>query len=425
MNLQYLFETIYQKNIWNNPESVSGAGSTIQATQSLRQTLRDFIIQNNIKSIFDAGCGDFNWMKEVTKDLDITYIGVDIVSELVALNNRKYSNDKIHFYWGSIDEYEIPKVDLIICRDVLVHLPFLIGKKILDRFVNSKSLYLLSTTFPSFSNNIDTSIDDVNSWRKINLCLPPYSLSDPFMVCEETIVIDDDTKHKRYAIWSLSNPKINFNKPEISVLINIKNRSKINFEGEERILFPNCIKSITDSIRRVNFQNKVEVIIMDWYSDDMPLEEWIYDVTQGIDLKIQKQMGAFNRGGGKNLLAIMAEGDKLCFIDSDMLVPPELFVMCDAFLKGEVGIIFPTCRYVERNGNICAFNPFGFGNMYLTKEIYNQIGGFEEDKTWGYEDIKFKQKADALGIKYKQIDVEGFLHQWHPNNTKWKDQYCG
>ena len=54
---------IYKK--WGAGESVSGNGSSLEYTTSLRSQLGKFFEKFSIESIFDAPCGDFNWMKSV------------------------------------------------------------------------------------------------------------------------------------------------------------------------------------------------------------------------------------------------------------------------------------------------------------------------------------------------------------------------
>jgi len=58
--------------------------------------------QFEIKSIFDAPCGDFNWMKEIILVNDIRYHGVDIVSNIIDSNIRKYSSQRINFSQGDL-----------------------------------------------------------------------------------------------------------------------------------------------------------------------------------------------------------------------------------------------------------------------------------------------------------------------------------
>jgi len=57
------FTEIYKSNYWGSKESVSGIGSTLIYTENLRSKLPDLFQLYSIKSIFDAPCGDFNWMK--------------------------------------------------------------------------------------------------------------------------------------------------------------------------------------------------------------------------------------------------------------------------------------------------------------------------------------------------------------------------
>src|SRR5262249_7114385 len=114
---------MYRTNGWFQSESISGPGSTLQATEHLRSVLREIIRDLGVSSLLDAGCGDFNWMKEV--DLgEVEYIGVDVVaSEIIERNNQLYGAKNRHFMVKDITRDDLPKVDLILCRDCLPHLP--------------------------------------------------------------------------------------------------------------------------------------------------------------------------------------------------------------------------------------------------------------------------------------------------------------
>ena len=59
------FTQMYRKNGWFVCESASGPGSTLGATEPFRAMLPEIIRNLNVRSLLDAGCGDFNWMKEV------------------------------------------------------------------------------------------------------------------------------------------------------------------------------------------------------------------------------------------------------------------------------------------------------------------------------------------------------------------------
>src|SRR5688500_1614611 len=76
------FSEIYRDNLWGDPESVSGRGSTLARTVNIRKALPELLRSINARSLLDAPCGDFNWMRLV--DLgEIRYTGVDVVSELI------------------------------------------------------------------------------------------------------------------------------------------------------------------------------------------------------------------------------------------------------------------------------------------------------------------------------------------------------
>jgi hypothetical protein len=119
--METIFNNIYKNNAWNSKESVSGSGSTLNQTKKIRKVLPKLIQDFKINSILDIPCGDFNWMKEIS--LNIKYIGADIVDTLTQ-NNKKYENNLTHFLTLDATLDRLPKTDLIICRDCLVHFSF-------------------------------------------------------------------------------------------------------------------------------------------------------------------------------------------------------------------------------------------------------------------------------------------------------------
>ena len=56
------FNKIYEENLWGDPESRSGMGSTVASTETLRSEVESLLLKYNIKSILDLGCGDNNWI---------------------------------------------------------------------------------------------------------------------------------------------------------------------------------------------------------------------------------------------------------------------------------------------------------------------------------------------------------------------------
>ena len=90
------FSKIYQSNYWIDNESKSGAGSNFESTKNIKFHLPILIKKFNIESIFDAPCGDFNWIDHVLRETNVDYIGSDIVEELILSNKKIFKIKKLN-----------------------------------------------------------------------------------------------------------------------------------------------------------------------------------------------------------------------------------------------------------------------------------------------------------------------------------------
>src|SRR5882757_543401 len=82
-NPKQVFTNIFRKNWWSNGESRSGWGAELKRTVTIRAELREFARRHSIRSLLDAPCGDFHWMRHVEWPAGFRYIGADIVPDLV------------------------------------------------------------------------------------------------------------------------------------------------------------------------------------------------------------------------------------------------------------------------------------------------------------------------------------------------------
>src|SRR3989304_1173971 len=93
---ELMFTKIYRKGGWGIDETLSGVGSTLEHTATLRRALPDLFAKSDVKSILDIPCGDFNWMQHV--DLSgIEYTGADIVEDLVRRNHHRFAREGVRF----------------------------------------------------------------------------------------------------------------------------------------------------------------------------------------------------------------------------------------------------------------------------------------------------------------------------------------
>ena len=157
-----LFESA--SNTWGNKsETLSGSGSTIQNTVNIRENLPKLLQQHNIKTIFDAPCGDGNWIKEC--DLGNTkYSGGDLVPSFVD----KSSMPNVSVFDITLDTF--PSVDVWMCRACLYHLSIEDITKTIDNFKQSNIKYALITSHTGKSDG-----DIVTGgFRRLNLAEYDY-----------------------------------------------------------------------------------------------------------------------------------------------------------------------------------------------------------------------------------------------------------
>jgi hypothetical protein len=171
LSLKNKFTAIYQKTKAEGFESISGEGSSLTYTLPLRESLPVMLSHFKIKSIFDGPCGDFNWMKEIMRANDIAYQGVDIVSDIIDSNIRKYSSKRINFAQGDLTQITFPQSDLMIMRDLLFHLSYEDSRVVIKFFLESNINFLLITSHMKINKNVDIYSGD---FKFINLFEPPY-----------------------------------------------------------------------------------------------------------------------------------------------------------------------------------------------------------------------------------------------------------
>jgi SAM-dependent methyltransferase len=196
--LEAVFAQIYRDNVWQNAESRSGHGSTIERTVIVREALAALIDELGIRTLLDAPCGDFNWLKEVPLP-NTHYLGVDVVPEMIERNRRLYGNERREFRVLDITADPLPAVDLLFCRDGLVHLSNADAQMALAAFRRSASRYLLATTFTQRTANDDI---PTGHWRPINLEQAPFLLPPPVRALSDGCPIPEYAD-KALGLWRI------------------------------------------------------------------------------------------------------------------------------------------------------------------------------------------------------------------------------
>ena len=181
------FKIIYEKNFWKSQDSLSGLGSDNVQTDTIVIEIPRIVEKYKILTIHDIPCGDYNWMQNI--DLKrIKYLGSDIVPEIIEQNIKYYGSESVAFKTLDLTSDPLPKMDLTLVRDCLVHFSFHDTKKALLNLIKSGSKYLLTTSFVDREKNYNIATGE---WRPINLGKPPYNFPDPLEIINENCTQDD------------------------------------------------------------------------------------------------------------------------------------------------------------------------------------------------------------------------------------------
>jgi hypothetical protein len=195
LDLKERFERIYETNLWSDPETRSGVGSSLDSTRVVRAKLPAALLALEARVLLDAPCGDFTWMEHVELG-DIDYIGGDIVPGIIAENQRRHERAGRRFVNLDLTRDELPDADVLLCRDCLVHLSYANIAAVLGNVARSGVRFILMTSFPGRGDNRDVEDGD---WRPLDFQAAPFSFPEPRL----TIVEECTEENGAYADKSL------------------------------------------------------------------------------------------------------------------------------------------------------------------------------------------------------------------------------
>ena len=135
----------------------------------------------------------------------VKYIGGDVAPSLIGYLQSKY--DSKEFRVLDITEDALPRVDLVLCRDLFVHLSNRDVKRAVENIKSSGSKYLAATSFINRSENSDLPFFTRGiAWRTINLEISPFQFPAPLLAIDEKCTESDGNyEDKNLMIWQIKN----------------------------------------------------------------------------------------------------------------------------------------------------------------------------------------------------------------------------
>jgi SAM-dependent methyltransferase len=118
-----IFTKIYETNDWGGEQGTiySGSGSRGAPAEEYINFIKGFIVQHNVRSVLDLGCGDFFIGRHIAAACD-HYTGIDVVPAVIRQHQIKYGSDNVKFDCLDITRAALPTADLCLIRQVLQHL---------------------------------------------------------------------------------------------------------------------------------------------------------------------------------------------------------------------------------------------------------------------------------------------------------------
>ena len=120
----------------------------------------------------------------------------------------------------------LPRADVVLCRDCLVHLSFDHIRQAFDNLRRSGSTWLLTTTFLEHHENVDIESGD---WRILNLTRAPFNLPAPEGVLVEGCLEGEGAyADKALGLWRIARPHL---------MTDVNHRDTENTEDAQRPFF--------------------------------------------------------------------------------------------------------------------------------------------------------------------------------------------
>ena len=170
-------------------------------TEKLRRELPGLLQEIGARTLLDAPCGDFNWMKDTQLGVE-QYIGADIIPDLITRNRELYGGDETQFLLLDLTRDKLPRADVILSRDCLIHFSYRHITAAIKNFKRSGSTYLLTNSYPAWTQNENIRTGD---FRVLNLTLPPFNFPAPLKYINEKLPEEEAQFYgKILGLWKLS-----------------------------------------------------------------------------------------------------------------------------------------------------------------------------------------------------------------------------
>lgn len=162
-----IFTDIYMQDLWG----LARMQPIEDRLDAYAQLIDSLLTARGITSVLECGCGFWTCQQRINWT-GRTYAGFDVVPLIVDKNTEKHAAPNIAFHLLS-DETTLPRAELLICKDVLQHLPNEDITELLPRFKQAAPLLLIINDIEP-PENTNGRIER-GGYRALDLARPPFS----------------------------------------------------------------------------------------------------------------------------------------------------------------------------------------------------------------------------------------------------------
>ncbi len=156
---------------WYEPTGTgSGDGSGADYTVGYRAFLEAFMVEHNVKSVLDVGCGDWQFSRLIDWG-DREYAGTEVVQALVDRLRAEYRAPRRHFLCTDLRRRAAGDFDLAIVKDVSIHLPNADVSAIVRNLTRCRHVLLVDDFAPGPAQDIE-----IGHYRPLDMSAAPFHL---------------------------------------------------------------------------------------------------------------------------------------------------------------------------------------------------------------------------------------------------------
>ena len=166
------------------------------------------------------------------------------------------------------------------------------------------------------------------------------------------------------------------------------------------------------------FREITEIIIVDWSSDES-LQE-LTDWDKRIKVISVPNQHYFNQPQPLNLAANIATGDYILKVDTDYILNP-YFNFFENYKIDNESFLCGQNDYEQIEINSSPYFKYLRGLLYISKENYLKVGGYNEIHTqyYAYEDDEISHRLEMLGLKKYKVEYNhNIIHIPHPDKKR-------